>query len=81
MWPGTGRRKRCIVALAMNLSRQLQGSGSARCVETASGRFPAKPSARDWVSRRDFFENCKGAGLLAALPAIFGESAAGDPES
>ena len=43
--------------------------------------FPAKPSARDWVSRRDFSENRKRTGLLAVLHPIFRKSAAGDPES
>ncbi len=81
MWPGTGRRERRIVGLAMDPGPQLRGSGSGRCVETATGHFPAKPSSRDWVSWRDFRENCKGTGRPAVLPAIFAESAAGDPES
>ncbi len=81
MWPGTGRRRCRIVGLSMDPSPQLRGSGPGRCVETATGRFPAKPSARDWVSRCDFSENCKETGLLAVLHAIFGKSAAGDLES
>ena len=69
------------MGLTMNPGLQHRGSGSGRCVETATGRFPAKPSSRDLVSRCDFSENCKRTGLVAVLPAIFGESAAGDPES
>ncbi len=81
MWPGTGRRRCRIAGLTTNPSLQLRGSGSGRCVETATGRLPAKPSSRDWVCRCDFFENFKRTGLLAVLPEIFEESAAEDPES
>ncbi len=62
-------------------SLHLWGSGSGRCAETSTGRLPAKPSTRGWVSCRAFFENWKGTGLLAVLHPIFKESAAGDPES
>ena len=62
-------------------SLQHRGSGSGRCVETSTGRFPAEPSARDWVFRRDFFEKREGTGLLAVLRPFFEKSAAEDPES
>ena len=41
MWPGTGRRRRRIVVLTLDPGLQLRGSGSGRCVETATGTFRA----------------------------------------
>ena len=44
MWLGTSRRRRRIVGLTMDPSLHRWGSGSGRCVETSTGRLPAKPS-------------------------------------
>ena len=68
------------MGLAMNPSLQHRG-GAKRRVETSSGRFRAKRSARDWVSRRDFSGKREGTGLLAVLRPFFEKITTEDPES